>query len=138
MARILTGLGIAGPQQIQHEHPQPVGTMGAYFAANRHDFGDKVLLGHNISGSGEREIEEALDLLIHHPSTAHHVSYQLAQYFVCDNPPASLVDKLSKRFTTTDGDIKAVLRESFRAPNFGILDTKMLNSNRLFVTLSPR
>jgi uncharacterized protein (DUF1800 family) len=118
LARILTGLGIAAPEQIQRSNLQPIGNLGAYFASNRHDFGEKVLLGHSIRGSGAGEIQEALDLLIRHPSTAHHISYQLAQYFVCDNPPASLVNKLSERFTASDGDIKAVLRELFSSKEF--------------------
>jgi uncharacterized protein (DUF1800 family) len=116
LARILTGLGIAGSREARRL--EPVGPFGAYFDQNRHDFGSKVLLGKTISGSGENEIEEALDLLAKHPSTAHHISYQLAEYFVSDDPPASLVDKLAARFTRTDGDIKAVMRELFNSPEF--------------------
>lgn len=116
LARILTGLTIAGRQQGRQL--EPVGTMGAYFAPNRHDFGDKVLMGRRIAGKGEGEIEEALDMLARHPSTAHHISYQLAQYFLADQPPASLVDKMAARFTSSDGDIKAVLRELFYSSEF--------------------
>lgn len=83
--------------------------LGYYFDPERHDFGDKTVLGHQIKGSGEAEIEEVLDILSRHPSTARHISYQLAQYFVCDNPPPSLVDKLSRKFLDSDGDIRAVL-----------------------------
>lgn len=116
LARVLTGLGIAGGRQARRL--QPVGAFGAYFDQNRHDFGTKVILGRAISGSGEGEIEEALDLLARHPSTAHHIAYQLAQYFVSDEPPASLVNKLSICFSRTDGDIAAVLRELFNSPEF--------------------
>lgn len=118
LARILTGLGIASnPRQMGQL--QQIGNLGAYFDPNRHDFGDKILLGQHISGSGEPEVEQALDLLCRHPATAHHISYQLAQYFVCDNPPASLVNKVAATFTQTDGDIKAVLRELFYSAEFG-------------------
>ncbi len=98
--------------------PEPVDKYGAVFDRNRHDFGDKVLLGHRIPGAGEEEIERSLDMLARHPSTAHHLSYQLAQYFVADNPPKALVDRLALRFTQTDGDIKAVLSELFKSPEF--------------------
>jgi len=117
LAKVLTGLGLQsrkGPAQNGGFSNK----FGDYFDPNRHDFSEKVLLGTTIKGSGENEIEEALDLLSRHPSTAHHISYQIAQYFVSDNPPANLVDKMSKRYLATDGDIKAVLRELFHSPEF--------------------
>ncbi|WP_295616710.1 DUF1800 family protein, partial [Chamaesiphon sp. GL140_3_metabinner_50] len=46
------------------------------------------------------------------------ISFKLAQYFVADNPPKSLIDKLSKRFIATDGDIKLVLVTLFDSPEF--------------------
>jgi uncharacterized protein (DUF1800 family) len=123
LARVLTGLGIAMPQQLKQARfgrlqLEPVGSFGAYFYPQRHDFGEKVVLGRRIRGSGENEIEECIDMLVHHPSTAHHISYQLAQYFVCDNPPDSLVNKLASRFSETNGDIKSVLRELFYSEEF--------------------
>ncbi len=116
LARVLTGLGIAGGRQARRL--EPIGPFGAYFDQNRHDFGTKVILGTSVPGAGEREIEYALDLLARHPSTAHHIGYQLAQYFVSDDPPASLVNKLATCFTRTDGDITAVLRELFNSSEF--------------------
>ena len=44
--------------------------------------------------------------------------YQLAQYFVADKPPASLVDKLTARFKQTNGDIKAILNDLFTSNEF--------------------
>jgi uncharacterized protein (DUF1800 family) len=123
LARVLTGLSIAAPQQLQQARNgrfqmQPVGHEGAYFYPQRHDFGEKVVLGRRIKGTGEGEIEECIDMLVHQPATAHHISYQLAQYFVCDNPPDALVNKLAAKFTQTDGDIKSVLRELFYSKEF--------------------
>jgi len=123
LARVLTGLSIGTAKQMEQARMgriqmQPVGNFGAYFYPQRHDFGDKVVLGRRIKGSGEGEIEECVDMLVRSPATAHHISYQLAQYFVCDNPPDSLVNKLSSRFTQTNGDIKSVLRELFYSKEF--------------------
>ncbi len=92
--------------------------LGSYFDASRHDFGEKVVLGYKFQGTGEDEIEKVLNMLAKHPNTAHHISYQLAQYFVADTPPATLVDKLSKRFLETDGDISEVLGTLFHSPEF--------------------
>jgi uncharacterized protein (DUF1800 family) len=115
LARILTGLGLGNERNPRLEK---IDNYGAYFDPNRHDFGSKTLLGRHISGSGEREVEEALDMLSRQPATAHHISFQLAQYFVSDDPPASLVNKLTARFQQTNGDIKAVLRELLYSPEF--------------------
>jgi uncharacterized protein (DUF1800 family) len=88
------------------------------FASRLHDYGNKAWLGRAVPVSGEKEGEWALDVLATHPSTAHHIAYELAQYFVADDPPPALVDRLSKRFLDTDGDIKAVLGTLFASPEF--------------------
>lgn len=114
LARVLTGWGMPA-QRLQLQ------TDGGYWASfdpRRHDFGTKVVLGQTIEGTGAQEIETVLDMLSRHPSTAKHVSYQLAQYFVADNPPASLVAKLATKFSQTRGDIKAVLTTLFASPEF--------------------
>ena len=52
------------------------------------------------------------------PATAHHISYELAQYFVADAPPPALVERLAARFLATGGDIRAVLASLFASPEF--------------------
>jgi len=89
-----------------------------FFDPKRHAGGDKVLLGNVIKGGGAEEIETALDLLARHPSTAKHLSYQLAQYFVADDPPPALVQRMSDVYLKTDGDIAAVLNALFHSPEF--------------------
>jgi uncharacterized protein (DUF1800 family) len=89
-----------------------------YFDADRHDFSNKVLLGHTIEGGGAREVEQALDLLARHPSTAKHISYQLAQYFVADEPPPALVARMTSSYAESDGDIRAVLSSMLTSPEF--------------------
>ncbi|MGC1197060.1 MAG: DUF1800 domain-containing protein, partial [Geitlerinemataceae cyanobacterium] len=111
LARILTGWGL-------DKEGEQGDNSGFHFYANRHDASDKVLLGTRIPGSGVEEVEKALDLLAKHPSTAHHISYKLAQYFVADDPPKSLVDRLQKRFQDTNGDIRSVLESLFNASEF--------------------
>jgi uncharacterized protein (DUF1800 family) len=112
LAKILTGWGILPANQAG------VDESGFYFNAKRHDFSDKVFLGRAIKGSGEAEVEQALDILAASPITAKHISYQLAQYFVADQPPATLVDRLTQRYLKTDGDIRAVLETLFKSPEF--------------------
>jgi uncharacterized protein (DUF1800 family) len=115
LARILTGLGLG--KQDGKEMAAGSGN-GCFFDSSRHDFGTKTLLGHTIKGSGEGEIDEALNILLKHPSTARHLSYQLAQYFVADQPPKALVMKMANTWLQTDGDIKSVLTTMFHSPEF--------------------
>ncbi len=111
LARIFTGWGIDRSGSKGDEN-------GFFFDENRHDFSDKVFLGTTIKGSGIQEGERALDILAAHPSTARFISYKLAQYFVADEPPQSLVDKLAENFRNTDGDIRAVLDTLFHSVEF--------------------
>lgn len=133
LARVLTGLGLQGRKGLRVTGGGMNSPNGVFFDAARHDFTDKVLLGQRIKGSGEGEIEQALDMLARHPSTARHISYKLAQYFVTDKPPAALVEKLAARFTQTDGDIKQVLSTLFQSEDFwntAHIGTKFKNPQR--------
>ncbi len=112
LSKILTGWGFKQPGQ-----KIPDG-YSFQFNNNHHDFSDKTFLNQNIIGSGIGEGEQALDLLSRHPSTARQISFKLAQYFLTDNPPKALIDKLSRRFIATDGDIKLVLNTLFHSPEF--------------------
>ncbi|WP_441705236.1 DUF1800 domain-containing protein [Hyphomicrobium sp. 2TAF46] len=122
LARILTGVGI----DIKPENPKLKPELQGKFIRDglfefnpaRHDFGDKVFLGHVIKGRGFVEIEEVLDILSREPATAHHISREIATYFMSDDPPPTLVDRMAQAFTNTDGDIASVLETLFRAPEF--------------------
>lgn len=91
---------------------------GVAFFPRRHDFGNKILLGHRIRGSGEDEAPEALRLLARQPATARHISFQLAQYFLADSPPADLIQAMSECYQQTDGHIASVLQTLFRSDQF--------------------
>jgi uncharacterized protein (DUF1800 family) len=88
------------------------------FDARRHDNGPKTWLGRAIAPDGQREGELALDVLAMHPATAHHISYQLAQYFVQDAPPPALVEKMARSWEASNGDIRTVLRTMFYSAEF--------------------
>jgi uncharacterized protein (DUF1800 family) len=83
-----------------------------------HDPKDKLVLGHTIHGSGSDEVYELFDILASHPSTARHISKQLAERFVSDNPPQSLVDRMAKTFMDTDGDLREVMSTMLTSTEF--------------------
>jgi uncharacterized protein (DUF1800 family) len=123
LARILTGVGVnqspanAPAPKLKPELQSQYVRDGLFeFNPNRHDCGDKVFLGRTIKGRGLAEVDEALDMISRAPATAHFISRQLAVYFVSDNPSAQLVDKMAATFRQTDGDIAAVLKTMFAAP----------------------
>src|SRR5581483_7983968 len=97
LARILTGLAVnqtAMLPNVKRELRDDYQRNGAFeFNPNRHDYGAKQFLGHEIRGSGPAEIDQALDILANNPSTAHFISRELATFFVSDTPPAALVDR---------------------------------------------
>jgi uncharacterized protein (DUF1800 family) len=108
LARVLTGWTIANPDdggQFQ-------------FDARRHEPGVKTVLGEKIYESGVDEGIKALEMLAHHPSTAKFLSRSIAVRFVSDDPPQALVDQMAAKFSSTDGDIREVLRTMIRSPDF--------------------
>jgi len=89
-----------------------------FFEERLHDNSVKMVLGHKIHEGGMRDGEEVLDILARDPHTARHISFELAQRFVSDNPPDALVDRMAQTFLKSDGDIRDVLRTMIYSPEF--------------------
>jgi len=109
VARCFTGWSIRAPRQ-----------GGDFIYRDQwHDKGAKVVLGVTIpAGGGMDDGEKVLDILTESPATAHHISLELAQKFVADNPPAALVDRMSRTFLKTHGDLREVMKAMLDAPEF--------------------
>jgi uncharacterized protein (DUF1800 family) len=89
------------------------------FTPRRHDEGEKTVLGKHFGpGGGEDEGLQLLDMLAHHPSTAHFICRKIAVRFVNDDPPAALVDRMAKTFADKNGDIRKVLLTMVYSPEF--------------------
>ena len=89
------------------------------FNANRHDKGEKIVLGHTFpAGGGYDEGVTLLEMLAHHPSTARFIARKLAVRFVSDDPSPALIDKMAKTFLEKDGDIRQMLITMVTAPEF--------------------
>ena len=121
LARVLTGVGInvGDAPKLKPEMQRFYLRSGAFeFNPARHDFGAKTLLGRPIAGQGFGEVEYAVGLIVSQPACARFVSRQLALYFVADDPPPALVERMAQTFMHTDGDIAAVLHELFLSREF--------------------
>jgi hypothetical protein len=55
-------------------------------------------------------------MLASRPAAARFLSRELAIRFVSDDPPQSLIDRMSRTYLASDGDISAVLRTLFHSP----------------------
>ncbi|MDP1740508.1 MAG: DUF1800 domain-containing protein [Polaromonas sp.] len=107
LARILTGWTV-----------NLRGGEGFRFAERLHDTGDKTLLGRTYVNQGEAEGQEAIRALARHPATARRIATRLASFFVADQPPPALVERLSKIFLSTQGDMRAMMQALVAAPEF--------------------
>src|SRR3984885_8253050 len=108
VARAFTGWTIESPR----ENPS------FYFDARIHDPGPKRVLGKNIKGGGIKDGEQVLDVLVKNQHTALHISQQLAECFVSDDPPPALVARMAKTFEKSKGDIRAVMTTMIYLPEF--------------------
>jgi uncharacterized protein (DUF1800 family) len=89
------------------------------FRADAHDATQKVILGTPFpAGGGINEGERVLDMLARHPATARYISHQLAVRFVSDEPPGSLVERLTQRFLETSGNLRVLIRTIVYSPDF--------------------
>ncbi len=108
VARAFTGWTIESPRE------NPV----FYFDERIHDPDKKRVMGKNIKGGGIKDGEEVLDLLVKDKHTAQHISLQLAERFVSDDPPPALVARMAKTFEKSKGDIRAVMTTMIYSPEF--------------------
>lgn len=108
LAAVLTGWSI--------DHPELAG--GFIFDPKKHEPGAKQWYGQTIPEGEANEGLQALKTLAMSPKTAHFISWKLAQRFIADNPPASVVDAMSATYMATGGDIKEILRTMVKSPEF--------------------
>jgi uncharacterized protein (DUF1800 family) len=114
LARILTGVGVnldgKPPPRPNRRLPGAYFSQGMFaFHPGRHDFGSKTFLGHHIAGRGFDEVAEVVDILCAHPATARTVSRKLALYFLGDDPPAYVAQRMQDAFLASRGDIAHTL-----------------------------
>jgi uncharacterized protein (DUF1800 family) len=128
VARVFTGWTVLPPgprgERLQKRLSRANGLGFAgdgdfLFRADTHDATQKIILGETFPpGGGMEEGERVLDMLARHPATARHIATKLAVRFVSDQPPASLVDRLTQQFQETAGDVRALVGTIANSPEF--------------------
>jgi uncharacterized protein (DUF1800 family) len=109
-AKILTGWTIL-PTLTNPDHG------GEFvFLRRAHEPGPQTVIGNTYADTDVEQGRAVLADLAHHPATARHVATKLARHFIADDPPPTLVDRLTQRFLDTDGDLKEVTAALIAAP----------------------
>jgi uncharacterized protein (DUF1800 family) len=106
-AKAITGWSVANPLKEKER--------GFKFRSKGHEPGTRYLLSKSFPASEQLQGENILKYLANHPSTVRYICYKLARHFVQDNPPESLIIKMTQRWNLTRGNIRDVVVELIRA-----------------------
>jgi uncharacterized protein (DUF1800 family) len=109
-AKVLTGWTIIPPAGNPDRGNEFV------FNPRTHEPGAQVVLGKSYSQAGVEQGRAVLADVARHPATAAHVARKLARHFVADEAPQPLVDRLTRRFLDTDGNLKEIAKALVETP----------------------
>jgi uncharacterized protein (DUF1800 family) len=109
-ADVITGWSIVPPRaELPH--------AGEFtFNPRMHEPAPETVIGKVYPDLGFEQGRAVLQMLARHPATAKHIATKLARHFVADDPPLALVDRLTKRFLDTQGDLKEIAKALVVAP----------------------
>ncbi len=130
-AAVLTGWRVPGGLR------ETVDAGGTRFDPAWHEPGAKTVMGQRY-GEGPQALDEVLEALARHPSTARHIATKLARHFVADAPPLALVQRLARRFQASDGQLSEVYAELVAAPEAWEAAQPKLKTPEEFVLSSAR
>lgn len=89
------------------------------FNPSLHDDGPKRVLGVAIpAGQGRGDLDQVIDIVAHHPSTARHLAEKLCRRFISDEPPAAALAAVAEAFSASRGELKRTLAALFERPEF--------------------
>jgi uncharacterized protein (DUF1800 family) len=80
------------------------------FVKRFHEPGEQTVMSKAYPDTGVDQGRAVLADLARHPATAGHIAHKFARHFVADEPPPSLVDKLTKSFNDSDGNLKELAK----------------------------
>ncbi len=110
-ARALTGWSIARPSG-----EDGVAAGSFFFRAALHEPGARTVLGRRYAADGEAQASSILHDFAASPATADHLAFKLARHFIADDPPPTVVRRLSDAYQHSGGDLPTVYRALLDAP----------------------
>ncbi len=132
LARVITGWTFPG---LNNPNAEP----GKFvFNPNAHEPGSFRVLGKAYIENGQAQGEAVLHDLALHPSTAKDLALKFARHFVSDVPPSSLVDKLTRNFLATGGDLKSFTETLLSSDEAWDTSRKKLRSPQVFLVAASR
>ena len=96
------------------------------FVKRMHEPGEQTVIGKTYPDTGVNQGRVVLADLARQPAAAAHIAYKFARHFVADQPPPSLVDKLTKSFTDSDGNLKELAKTLIAAEESWTLERTKL------------
>ncbi|MEM6913660.1 MAG: DUF1800 domain-containing protein, partial [Pseudomonadota bacterium] len=109
-AKILSGWTIG----TRHRYEPWLGNV--IFGEAMHEPGRHVVLNTLFGSNGRRQASQLLDSLALHPATARRIATKLAEHFVADDPPTSLVDRLETAYLRSRGQLKSLYMTLINSP----------------------
>lgn len=106
LAAVITGWSIGG-----EAGPVRGGEPGRFlFRDALHEPGAKSVLGRRYPEDGLAQGERVLRDLALNPRTARHLATKLARHFIADEPPPAVVDRISRAYLDSEGDLPTMYR----------------------------
>ena len=116
-ARALTGWTVGGIGRGPGARMLGNAPAGDFqFAELLHEPGDRTIMGRRYGQTGEAQARAVLMDLAASPATAKHLATKLARHFAGDEPPRALIDRLSKAYLASNGDLPTVYRTLIESP----------------------
>jgi uncharacterized protein (DUF1800 family) len=86
------------------------------FAEVLHEPGARTIIGKKYPQDGEEQARAVLLDLAASPATARHLATKLARHFAGDDPPPALVERLTKSYLASGGDLPTIYRTLIGSP----------------------
>jgi uncharacterized protein (DUF1800 family) len=113
-ARALTGWTIGGVAAPAFQQDVVPGVF--IFRRAMHEPGERIIMRRRYGQQGEEQARAVLRDLVKAPATATHIATKLARHFAGDDPPAALIERLSRTFADTQGDLPTLYRVLIDSP----------------------
>ena len=135
-AKVITGWSIGGTNERGRFAS---GVPGEFtFRKEIHEPGTQILLGKRYADKGLQQGEAVLRDLATHPSTAHFIATKLARHFVADDPPTSIVNRLTGAYLNSNGNLGMVYETLIRSEEAWIATRAKYKSPHDFVISTLR